>query len=110
MVSTSIFSRPQIFDPAQPLTAPTLYVTRLAETAIHHNRVSAVAFVPDATHAERHVVTQSAVLADYDCMATFLRTAGYHQARAAHANSTKAAAKRGNAFISTLTEVWVRHE
>lgn len=103
-----VFDRPPTFDASAPLTSDTVYVNRIAETALHHNRVGSVAFVPDAKHTDRHVIPQSAVLADYDLMALHLRMAGYRKCGGAMPNSRKA--RGGNAVVPTMTEVWTKEE
>lgn len=102
----TVFDRQPIFDASTPLTSPTIYLNRLAETSLHHNRVGSVAFVENAKHTDRHAVKSSAVLADYDLMSLHLRSAGYRRVSAPTPNSSKRTG--GNACINTLTEIWVK--
>jgi hypothetical protein len=100
----NVFGKSSTFSLTTPLSAPTVYVARVAESALHHNRVSHVAFTPrPAVMSDRHVTVGE--WADYDTLAAHLRKAGYTPG-SSKANSSRAKADS----ISTLTEVWSKEE
>jgi len=98
----SIFDRPSIFSSDTALETY-LWLTRINESVVHHNRVLHVAFFDRPAFIERHIVIGP--LADYDQMVVFLTSKGFRLIRNATPNSTSRA-HRGNAVVPTMTEVW----